>query len=241
MTRIPEGTFSVLDNGQVTQLAASEVFKGGTVVAFAVPGAFTPTCSTQHLPRFEELAPSFRRLGVRDVVCIAVNDPYVLSYWAEQQRSREVRMLADPTGVFTRGLGMLSERQAEVLGPRSRRYAMVVEDGEIERMFAEPDVDGDPFTVSDADTVYRYVAGAERAPARIALVTKAHCPHSARAKALLDERGLRYCEVELADADCGRFLSAMSGSASAPRVFVDGQCIGGCDDLQRFLQRLSPR
>ena len=236
MERVPEATFSVLENGQVAQLATSDIFKGKTIVAFAVPGAFTPTCSTQHLPRFEELAPAFRRLGVHDVCCIAVNDPYVLAYWAEQQRSREVRMLADPTGAFTRALGMMSDRQAEVLGPRSRRYALVVEDGRIERMFAEPDEDGDPFTVSDADTVYRYVAGAERAPSRIAIVTKAHCPHSAKAKGLLDERGLRYCEVELADADCGRFLSATSGTASAPRVFINGTCIGGCEDLQRFLQ-----
>src|SRR5664279_5770729 len=137
-------------------------FKGKTVVLFALPGAFTPTCSSTHLPRFNELASVFKTNGVDSVICLSVNNPFVMETWQEEQHAEGIYFLPDGNGEFTEGMGLLVDKSTIGLGKRSCRYSMLVKDGLIEKMFIEPEEPGDPFKLSDADTMLAYVA--PRAP-----------------------------------------------------------------------------
>ncbi|MBK1989728.1 peroxiredoxin [Sphaerospermopsis aphanizomenoides BCCUSP55] len=138
-----------------------ELFAGKRVVVFSLPGAFTPTCSTSHLPRYEELYQEFKTLGVDAVICISVNDAFVMFQWGKQQGAQNVFLLPDGNGEFTRKMGMLVEKSNLGFGMRSWRYSMVVNDRTIEKMFIEPGFDDncptDPFEVSDADTMLNYL------------------------------------------------------------------------------------
>ncbi len=142
-----------------------EIFGGKRVVVFSLPGAFTPTCSTSHLPRYEELYKDFKALGVDQVVCISVNDAFVMFQWGKQQGAQNVVLLPDGNGEFTRKMGMLVEKSNVGFGLRSWRYSMVVNDGNIEKIFIEPGFDDncptDPFEVSDADTMLAYLKQAK--------------------------------------------------------------------------------
>ncbi|WP_071191087.1 peroxiredoxin [Trichormus sp. NMC-1] len=141
-----------------------ELFDGKRVVVFSLPGAFTPTCSTSHLPRYEELFKDFKALGVDQVICISVNDAFVMYQWGKQQGAESVFLLPDGNGEFTRKMGMLVDKSNLGFGLRSWRYSMVVNDGKIEKIFIEPGFDDncptDPFEVSDADTMLAYLKGA---------------------------------------------------------------------------------
>ncbi|MDX2097249.1 MAG: peroxiredoxin [Leptolyngbyaceae cyanobacterium bins.59] len=138
-----------------------EIFGGKRVVVFALPGAFTPTCSSTHLPRYEELYDEIRAQGVDAVICLSVNDAFVMFQWGKQQGANNVFLLPDGNGEFTRKMGMLVDKSNLGFGMRSWRYSMVVNDCEIEKMFVEPDFDDncpiDPFEVSDADTMLAYL------------------------------------------------------------------------------------
>ena len=142
-------------------LSSDEVFKGKNVVVFSLPGAFTPTCSTSHLPRYEELYADFKAQGVDAVVCISVNDAFVMFQWGKSQNAKNVFLLPDGNGEFTRKMGMLDDKTNLGFGLRSWRYSMYVEDGEIKKLFAEPGFSDncatDPFEVSDADTMLNYL------------------------------------------------------------------------------------
>lgn len=143
-----------------------EIFGGKKVVLFALPGAFTPTCSSTHLPRYEELYDEFKALGVDQIICLSVNDAFVMFQWGKQQGAKNVFLLPDGSGEFTRKMGMLVDKSNIGFGMRSWRYAMVVNDGQIEKIFIEPGFEDncatDPFEVSDADTVLAYLKGEER-------------------------------------------------------------------------------
>jgi len=134
---------------------SDEIFSGRRVIVFGLPGAFTPTCSSTHLPRFEELHDQFIELGIDEIICLSVNDAFVMFQWGRHQGVEKVTLLPDGSGAFTHGLGMLVKKDNLGFGQRSWRYSMLVENGEIVEMFEEPgkgdDVDGDPFEVSDAD------------------------------------------------------------------------------------------
>lgn len=142
-------------------LTSDEIFKGKNVVVFSLPGAFTPTCSTSHLPRYEELYADFKAQGVDAVVCISVNDAFVMFQWGKSQNAKNVFLLPDGNGEFTRKMGMLVDKQNLGFGQRSWRYSMYVEDGEIKKIFAEAgfadNCPTDPFEVSDADTMLKYL------------------------------------------------------------------------------------
>ncbi len=142
-------------------LTTDELFAGKRVVVFSLPGAFTPTCSTSHLPRYEELYDDFTALGVDQVVCLSVNDAFVMYQWGKSQGANKVFLLPDGNGEFSRKMGMLVDKSNLGFGMRSWRYAMVVNDGEIEQMFVEPGFEDncptDPFEVSDADSVLTYL------------------------------------------------------------------------------------
>jgi thioredoxin-dependent peroxiredoxin len=142
-------------------LTTDDVFKGKKVVVFSLPGAFTPTCSTSHLPRFEELYEEFKGQGVDAVVCVSVNDAFVMYQWGLSQKAKNVFLLPDGNGEFTRKMGMLVDKSNLGFGMRSWRYSMYVENGEITKLFSEAgyqdNAPSDPFEVSDADTMLNYL------------------------------------------------------------------------------------
>jgi peroxiredoxin len=145
---------------------SEEIFKGRRVVLFALPGAFTPTCSSTHLPGYEALHGQFREAGVDEVICLSVNDAFVMFQWAKNLGIDKVTMLPDGSGTFTRLMGMLVDKDNLGFGMRSWRYSMLVEDGEIEKMFVEPgladNADADPFETSDADTMLAHVTSLKK-------------------------------------------------------------------------------
>lgn len=142
-------------------VTTDDIFKGKKVVLFALPGAFTPTCSTTHLPRYEELYNDFKAEGVDEVVCLSVNDAFVMYQWGVHQGRENVFLLPDGSGTFSRKMGMLVDKDNLGFGYRSWRYSMLVNDGKIEKMFIEDDFSDncptDPFVVSDADTMLDYI------------------------------------------------------------------------------------
>jgi len=142
-------------------LNSDEIFKNKNVVLFSLPGAFTPTCSTSHLPRYEELYEEFKAQGVDAVVCLSVNDAFVMYQWGKSQNAENVFLLPDGNAEFTRKMGMLVEKTNLGFGQRSWRYSMYVENGEIRQLFSEAgfedNCETDPFEVSDADTMLNYL------------------------------------------------------------------------------------
>ena len=149
-------------------LTTREIFGGKRVVLFALPGAFTPTCSSTHLPRYEALYDDFKAQGVDAIVCLSVNDAFVMYQWGKSLGVEKVALLPDGSGEFSRKMGMLVDKDNLGFGMRYWRYALIAKDMEIEKVFVEPDFGDncptDPFAVSDADTVLAYLRG-ERAPA----------------------------------------------------------------------------
>ena len=142
---------------------STDIFGGRKVVLFALPGAFTPTCSSTHLPRYEDLYDEFWALGVDEVICLSVNDAFVMYQWGIHQGVEKITMLPDGSGAFTRRMGMLVTKDNLGFGQRSWRYSAYIEDGEISRMFVEPGLEDecpiDPFEVSDADTMLNWLRG----------------------------------------------------------------------------------
>ena len=143
------------------ELSTGEFFKGKNVVVFSLPGAFTPTCSSSHLPAYDAQYDAFKNLGVDEVVCVSVNDAFVMYKWGVDQGNKNVFLLPDGSGAFTRGMNMAVKKDNLGFGERSWRYSMYVENGEIKKLFAEDgfmdDCPTDPFEVSDADTMMTYL------------------------------------------------------------------------------------
>ena len=133
-------------------------------------------------------------------------------------------------------MGMLVDKSAIGFGKRSWRYSMLVKDGVIEKMFIEPEVDGDPFEVSDADTMLDYINPNAVKPKPVALFTKPNCPYCQNAKRLLDKHGFNYEEIVLGKDATLTSLKAMSGRETVPQVFIGGKHIGGSDDLESYFQ-----
>jgi thioredoxin-dependent peroxiredoxin len=146
-------------------VTTKEIFAGKKVVVFSLPGAFTPTCSTSHLPRYEELYADLQAAGVDEVYCLSVNDAFVMYQWGVKQGAKNVKLLPDGNGEFSRKMGMLVEKSNLGFGLRSWRYSMVVTDGKIDKVFAEAGFSDncptDPFEVSDADTMLAYLKGSK--------------------------------------------------------------------------------
>lgn len=142
-------------------ITGKDVFAGKRVVLFALPGAFTPACSESHLPGYERLFDEFIAAGIDNVVCLAVNDAFVMHQWAKSLGIEKVFMLPDGNGDFTRLMGMLVDRSAQGLGMRSWRYSVFVDDGRIEKIFAEAgqrdNPTGVPVEVSGAETMLAYL------------------------------------------------------------------------------------
>lgn len=232
--QVPQVTIAFRENNEWHKVTTDELFKGKTVVVFSLPGAFTPTCSSTHLPRYNELANTFRANGVDDILCVSVNDTFVMNAWAKDQEAQNIRLIPDGSGEFTQGMGMLVDKSDIGFGKRSWRYAMLVKDGVIEKMFIEPNVPGDPFEVSDADTMLDYINPNAVKPQAIAMFTKPNCPYCQNAKRLLDKKGLAFEEIVLGKDASLTSLKAMSGRDTVPQVFIGGKHIGGSDDLEAY-------
>ena len=142
-TQIPSVELVEFRDGDVAHIKTAELFAGRRIVVFALPGAFTPTCSTLHVPGYLARLADFRDAGIDDVLCISVNDPYVMDAWKNAEKAEGIRFIADPFGAFTEAMGMSVDHRDASLGTRSWRYSMLVDDGKIETMFIERDVPGD--------------------------------------------------------------------------------------------------
>lgn len=136
--KLPDATFRVLGAEGIETLTTDQIFNGKKVILFAVPGAFTPTCHLKHLPGFIDNAAKFKDKGVDKVVCVAVNDPFVLGAWEEKSGGKDkVLFLSDGNAEFTKKIGMDFDGSGIGLGTRSKRYAMVVEDGVVKELETE--------------------------------------------------------------------------------------------------------
>ena len=233
--RVPDVTFKTRQGDNWADVSTADLFNGKKVVVFSLPGAYTPTCSSTHLPRFNELAGTFKANGIDDVVCISVNDAFVMNEWGKVQEAENLTLIPDGNGKFSEGMGLLVDKSDIGFGKRSWRYSMLVNDGKIEKMFIEPEKEGDPFEVSDADTMLKYVAPKATAPEPITIFTKLGCVFCAKAKSMLKEAGLKFEEITLGDGITSRTLQAVAGSGTAPQVFVGGQKIGGSEALEAWM------
>ena len=135
--KLPEATLHAIRDGTPSAVSTSELFGGKKVVLFAVPGAFTPTCSEQHLPGYVANADAIREKGVDSIVCVAVNDPFVMDAWGQDRGAGDITLVGDGNGDFTRALGLEMDGTGFGLGTRSQRYAMVVEDGTVTKLAVE--------------------------------------------------------------------------------------------------------
>jgi len=231
---VPNVNFRARVNNEWKDISTDELFGGKTVIVFSLPGAFTPTCSSTHVPGYNELADVFKANGVDDIICVSVNDTFVMEAWAKDQKANKITFIPDGNGDFTDGMGMLVDKQDLGFGQRSWRYSMLVKNKTIEKMFIEPEKPGDPFEVSDAETMLKYINPSAVKPKMISLFTKVGCPFCAKAKDLLKDKGLEYEEITLADAVTTRSLKAITGKDTVPQVFIDGQHIGGSEELATY-------
>jgi len=234
---VPNVTFRTRANSDWKDVTTDDIFKGKTVIVFSLPGAFTPTCSSTHLPRYNELAATFKANGVDEIVCLSVNDAFVMDAWKGDQEAENITLIPDGNGDFSEGMGMLVDKSDLGFGKRSWRYSMLVKNGVIEKQFIEPDVPGDPFEVSDADTMLDYINPQAKKPDAISIITKPGCPYCSAAKKALTDNGMSYEEVVLGHDATLRTVRAMTGLETVPQVFINGAHIGGSEALAAHLAK----
>ena len=164
-SKVPSVDFMFRENGEFVARSTEELFGGKRVVVFALPGAFTPTCSAYQLPGYEAFYDMFREQGIDEVFCLSVNDAFVMNAWGKDQGIEKVKLIPDGTGEFTTYMGLLVKKFNLGFASRSWRYAMVVNDLVIEQIFAEDgigdNVDEDPYEWSTPEKLLEYVKGEE--------------------------------------------------------------------------------
>ena len=148
--------------GQWINKTTDDFFKGKRVVLFSLPGAFTPTCSSLQLPGFEKEYEGIKKMGIDEVYCVSVNDTFVMNAWSDQLGIKNVKPLGDGEGVFTQGMGMLVNKPKQGFGMRSWRYSMLVDNGEVIKIFEEPGKnnasdDDDPYIESTPENMIKYL------------------------------------------------------------------------------------
>tara|TARA_B100002019_G_scaffold219216_1_gene191836 strand:- start:591 stop:1085 length:495 start_codon:yes stop_codon:yes gene_type:complete len=159
---VPNKTFKFRVGPDWDDRTTDDLFKGKRVVVVSLPGAFTPTCSSKQLPKYEEMYDQFKEAGIDAVYCVSVNDAFVMNAWAKDLSVEKVEMVPDGDGVFTRGMNMLVDKPAQGFGLRSWRYAMIVNNKKVEKMFVEEGLnnlglDDDPYTESTPEAVLEYL------------------------------------------------------------------------------------
>ena len=158
---LPQIKFRVRSLGEWQDTNTDTYFKGKRVILFSLPGAFTPTCSNKQLPGFEKLADVFKEHGIDDIYCISVNDSFVMNAWADNQKLRNVKVIPDGNAEFTENVGMLCSKRNKCFGDRSWRYAAIINDGIVEKVFEEPgkadDLSEDPYGESSPENVLKYL------------------------------------------------------------------------------------
>jgi len=160
-TRVRDETVEGPNPFRWQEVTSADIFDRKKVVVFALPGAFTPTCSNSHLPGFEDNYDEFRALGIDEIYCLSVNDAFTMFQWGRHQGVERVKLLPDGSGEFSRLMGMLVRKDNVGFGERSWRYSMLVEDGQVTALFSEPgkcdNAATDPFEVSDAGTMLNHL------------------------------------------------------------------------------------
>ena len=151
-------TFS---NGSWTIKTTDDYFKGKKVILFSLPGAFTPTCTSTQLPGFENNIDKFKEHYIDEIYCMSVNDSFVMNAWANKEGIKNVKVIPDGSGVFTKGMNMLVKKDDKGFGERSWRYAAIIDNGVVEKMFEEPGKEdncaSDPYGESSPETVMKYL------------------------------------------------------------------------------------
>ncbi|MDG6897587.1 glutathione peroxidase [Actinobacillus delphinicola] len=232
--KVPQVTFHTRQGDKWVDVTTDDLFKGKTVIVFSLPGAFTPTCSSSHLPRYNELAKEFKKLGIDEIICMSVNDTFVMNAWKADQDAENITVIPDGNGEFTKGMGMLVEKGDLGFGQRSWRYSMLVRDGIVEKMFIEPQEPGDPFKVSDADTMIKYLDPTWQSAPSVTIFTKPGCPFCSKARTLLEQKGYTFEEIVLGRDATMVSVRAITGKSTVPQVFIGGEYIGGSEDLEKY-------
>ena len=159
--KLPQVNFRVRSLGEWQNTNTNTYFKDKKVILFSLPGAFTPTCSNQQLPGFEKLADVFKEHGIDEIYCMSVNDSFVMNAWADKQKLENVKVIPDGNGEFTEKVGMLCSKRDKCFGDRSWRYAAIINNGVVEKMFEEPgkadDLSEDPYGESSPENVLKYL------------------------------------------------------------------------------------
>lgn len=159
--QIPQVEFIFREDGEFVSKRTSDLFDGKRVIIFSLPGAFTPTCSAYQLPGFEQNFEEFKSLGIDEIYCISVNDAFVMNAWAKDQGIKNVKLIPDGNAYFTRSMGMLVSKSNLGFGDRSWRYAAIVDNNIIEKVFIEDgkgdNVSGDPYEKSSPESVLEYL------------------------------------------------------------------------------------
>lgn len=228
---IPEMVFHLRENAEWKVKHTHELFSGKRVVLFALPGAFTLTCSLLHLPGYEELYEEFKASGVDELYCLSVNDGFVMNAWAEKQEIKKVKMLPDALAKWTKSLNL--EVESAELGLRSKRYALIIDDKEIVESFIEED--NKNLGISSAKKVLQYLNPSIILPSNVVIFTFPECIHCFRAKEMLKTHGIKYSEqVFNKDFDFNT-LKALGGG-KIPQIFIDGEHLGGESELKKWLE-----
>ncbi|EIJ35597.1 glutathione peroxidase [Thiothrix nivea] len=233
--KVPSVTFRTRQNHDWVDVSSDSLFAGKTVIVFSLPGAFTPTCSSTHVPRYNQLADTFKKYGVDEIICMSVNDAFVMNEWKVDQEADKLTFIPDGNGDFTDGMGLLVDKNDLGFGKRSWRYSMLVKNGVVDKMFIEPNKPGDPFEVSDADTMLAYIAPEAAAPLDVTVFSRPGCPFCARAKGMLHDAGIEFDELVLNENYKNQTLRAVAGVDMVPQVFINGELIGGSDKLEAWL------
>ena len=164
-SKVPVVTFPLRVGDEWIKRTTDDIFANKTVIVFSLPGAFTPTCSSTHLPRYNELASVFKAHGVDDIVCMSVNDTFVMNKWAEDQGLKNVKVIPDGSAKFTASMGMDVQKDNLGFGVRSWRYAVIVKNFEIEQGFVErgftQNAMDDPYGVSSPQNILAFLEGRE--------------------------------------------------------------------------------
>lgn len=206
-------------------ISTEKIFSGKKVVFFALPGAFTPTCTMEQLPRYEQLSKPFKDNGIDEVVCLSVNDPFVMERWGIELNIKEVKLLSDGNCEFTKKMDAGIDLSGACLGMRSRRYSMYVENGVIQKMFLESGDSPTDMTVSDADTMYKYLFPKKDAIPNITLIVLDGCPDCAKMRLLLESADIPFEQLRYGTDLKGSAMKALTGEKTFPQIFIDGKHI----------------